>query len=319
MINRILCLKRNDGAKYFGLRLLLFFVIYSLVSIYYSSYTGSFLGYVFNNVDAYLSYLVFPLLLAFTYFKWKEIKKIKPYGNSLWQTILFAVIAVLIFNIPITTIVSIESGGGNNEISFPFIAYYIQLILAFISIFLAIFNLRFVKKFKLEIIILAFAIFLYIFAQILVERSWEKFSYLITYSLSYILPLFTKFTFVDLETFSVRMLDFSVYIGPTCAGIYSMITFLFLFVVTLVLVNKHKNIDAFKAAIALLLGIAAVFVLNILRVATIVLVGAYYSPILAIELFHEYLSAIFLIVLFALYLYFIIPRILEEKREIVEK
>ena len=128
------------------------------------------------------------------------------------------------------------------------------------------------------------------------------------------LPLFSHLTHVDLETFQIRFLDFNVYVGPPCAGVYSMATFTFLFITTLVFIRKKQKIDPFKTFFALFFGLLATFILNIVRVAIIVLVGGYYSPELAINLFHEYLSAIFLIALFMAYLYWIIPKLIEKPR-----
>jgi len=317
---RILGIKREDGAKFFVLRLLIFMLFYSGISFFYSSITTTMHGYEFANNDAYFTYLLFPLFIIFIYLRWKDIKSFRHYGNSIWQTIVFLLLFTAVLFVPVTKIleyIKFDPTTAEGTISqakslIPFLIYYTQIIFAYIFLFLGIFNFKFVKKFKAEVLILLLVLLLYMFTQVMVEFFWSHFSYLITYALAHILPLFTDLTYTDMETFNIRIKSFNVFIGPPCAGIYSISTFIFLYLTTLALLGKYRNIDPFKALMALLVGVIAVFGLNIVRVAIIVLVGGFYSEKIALELFHEYLSAIFLISIFILYLYFIIPRVLEK-------
>jgi len=299
-----------EGSKAFLFRILIYLGLYTSIAAFYSDFTNHFYHYAFSNFDVYFSYLIFPLFIIFIFLRWHKIKNASKYKNSLAQTLIFFVLALFFFLLPLNRLVSLEAGLNIRDNSLIFVYYYGQLFLAFVLLFLSVFNWNFVKKFKLEFSLITLILFLYLFSQILVEKMWSYFSYAITYSLSYILPLFTKYTYVDIETFNVRMLDFNVYIGPPCTGIYSMMAFIFLFLMTLILVAKYKRIDVFKSFFALIAALFFIFLLNIFRVVIIVVTGAFYSQELAINFFHEYLSAVFLLSLFLLYLYKIFPRLL---------
>ena len=301
--------------KNFILRHSLYITFYLSVFFLYDVISQKLYVYQVANTDPYINYIPLAVLLSFSYLKWQTIKSIPKYKNSKVQTTIFAMLAIGILLIPLNKVLDTSQAKTVLDSQIPFLFYWSQIILSYIFFFLAVFNWKFVKKFKTETIVIVLGLILYLTTQLIVQLYWQKFSLLITYAISHILPLFTHLTYTDLDTFQIRMLDFNVYIGPPCAGVYSMTTFTFLFITTLVFIRKTQSIDPFKTFFALLFGILATFLLNIVRVTTIILVGAYYSQKLAIDLFHEYLSAIFLIALFMAYLYWIIPRLIEKPRK----
>ena len=298
--------------KIYLTKLTIYLALYLSVVFLYPDITQKLYGYQGLNTDPYINYIPLAVLLSFSYFKWKTIKSIPKYKNSKAQTAIFAMLAIGILLIPLNKVLDTSQAKTVLDSQIPFLFYWSQIILSYIFFFLAVFNWKFVKKFKTETIVIAVGLILYLATQLIVQLYWQKFSLVITYAISHILPLFTHLTYTDIDTFQIRMLDFNVYVGPPCAGVYSMATFTFLFITTLVFIRKTQSIDPFKTFFALLFGIIATFLLNIVRVTTIILVGAYYSEKLAIELFHEYLSAIFLIALFMAYLYWIIPKLIEK-------
>ncbi len=302
-----------DESRGFVIRLLIFFGLYAMISIYHGQLTVFLHKYHFAIADFYLPYLIFPLFLIFIFFRWKEIKSTGPYKNSVKETIIFILLSAVIFCFPINKIISADANSvslwQNTKI---FSIFYLQLLLGFTTLFAAVFNLKFIRRFKSGLFVILLAIILYMSGQILIENFWSYFSYTATFTLSKILPLYTDTSYIDLETFHIQVKDFNVFIGPPCTGIYSILTFIFLYLFTLSMIAGLRKIDGFKAFLALLAGIAATFFLNIIRITTIIMVGAYHSKELAINLFHEYLSAIFLLGLFILYLYFVIPAVLKK-------
>jgi exosortase/archaeosortase family protein len=286
--------------------------LYGVIFKYHPELTSKLYGYQTESFEPYFVYLFYPILILFTIVKWKDISSMKPYKNCFWQTTFFSLLAAVIFLFPLKELL-IKYSTTNDIIPHQFI-YYFPLFLGFTSLFVGIFNTKFIKKFESELFLLIYTVCLYLIAQVLIEKFWVYFSNTILFALGYILPLFSKAVTIDPSELMVSMEGFSVNIGATCSGIYSLTTFAFLFVASVIMIQKKAKVDMLKTVIALIAGLVMIFVLNIIRIAIIIIIGAFYSPELAIELFHEYLSAVFLIGLFVIYLYFIFPKIIQGPR-----
>jgi len=298
---------KKKGFRQVMIRLAIFIALYLLILFFHADFTDYFYGYIFGVNDGYTPYLIFAVLGVFGFLRWEIIKSVKSYKNSLLQTLVFGGIAMGIFVTPVKFLVT---EWGINPVG----SYFIPLFTGFSFLFLAVFNLKFIKLFLQELIILALIILSYIMTQVLIEGFWIYSSKAITYTLSICLPWISDNVIVNSDTLNIQLEEFSVFIGPPCAGIYSMTAFTLLFVTSLLLMRKWRDIHYFSALLVYLGGLIVVFLLNIVRVMIILYVGAYYSRELAIDLFHEYLSAIFLLGLFTLYLYFIVPKISSLKK-----
>ncbi len=296
---------KNHKTFGFFVRLGLFLVLYALIFTYHSEFTSRFLGYKQSFYQPYFIYLMYPVVSLFVLFRWKQLKEMEPIKNKFWQTLLFSIAAITVFLLPLRGVYLFF--GDNVPGTF---IYYYPLFLGFIFLFCAIFNVKFIKKFSSELFLLTYVITLYTASDILLESLWIYFSGVILSALAFVLPLFSKLVTIDPSQLLVRMEKFEVIVGATCSGIYSMVTFSFLFVAALMMIKKKAKINSLKAALALFAGLVVLFILNIIRIAIIVSVGAFYSPELAINLFHEYLSAIFLLSVFIAYLYHVFPRII---------
>jgi len=294
----------KDNKGYF-VRLGIFLVLYGIIFKYHSSLTEYLYGYETKSFQPYFIYILYPILALFTIVKWKNISAMKPYKNKLWQTIVFLILGTAILLSPLKQLLLKYSDAVPHEF-----IYYFPMFAAYSSIFVGIFNIKFIKKFESELFLLIYVVLLYIVSEVLIEKFWVYFSGTILSALSYILPLFSNTVKIDPSQLMVSMNDFTVNVGATCSGIYSLTTFSFLFVASIMMIRKTSKIDTLKTIVALLAGLVMIFILNIVRISIIVSIGAFYSPDLAMNLFHEYLSAIFLIGLFVFYLYLIFPKIL---------
>ena len=301
---------KKPNVKGFLIRLIIFAILYAVVFKLHPIFTGRFYGYAFTVFEPYTFYIVFPVLILFTIIKWKQIKEEPKYSNSLWQTLLFSILGIGILSTSIKEILIQTIDIIPNTFTYLFPVYA-----ALTAFFLAIFNFTFVKKFSSELFLVIYLIFLYLAGHVLLDSTWYYFSSIILYSLSSILPIFSNTVSVDPSQLMIGMENFEVNIGATCSGIFSMLTFSFLYVTSVMMIKKKAKIDWLKGIIGFVLGIIALFILNIVRIAIIIAVGAFYSAELAIDLFHEYLSAIFLIGLFLGYLYFVFPRIIKPSQE----
>ena len=296
-------------------RLVLFFLIYFSLNYFYPLYTKTFFHFHFLLKDPFFLFLFPGLLLLLFIFKWDEIQKIHTQSQKYrWKkpSFLFLFLATVLFLLPILTIYGKHPDDISRTINSHFlITYYGQLILANYFLFLGIFGKYFSFTFKKEIACFLGTIGLYLGASFFVEYHWRFFSEIILNSLNAFFHLLRIPTKINPETFAIKIQNFEVYIGATCAGIYSMATFIFLFFSSIVMLKKERRVDITKAGVLLLLGLCLVFVFNILRIALILLFGAYVSAELAIDLFHEYLSAVFLIAIFLVFLYKFFPKILK--------
>jgi exosortase/archaeosortase family protein len=246
---------------------------------------------------------------VFAILRWKEIKNMPSYKNNLLQTLGFLVLGFVFVLIPVRHF--IEKFPENSY----FLFYYPPIIIGLILIFTGVFNIKFVKRFSSELMVVPYMFFAYAMIQVIINSWWMHFVDGIIYILGLILPLITKSVFVDPGEALVVMEGFYAKIGPPCSGIYSLVSFLFLYLASMYMLAKKHKINWMKSAAALLAGLAFVFILNIFRIIILIAVGAYYSKELAYNLFHEYLSAIFLIGLFVMYLYFVFPRIIKPQEE----
>lgn len=187
--------------------------------------------------------------------------------------------------------------------------YYFQIVVANFFLFLTVFGWNFFRRYLKELLLILFAVFLYMSAQLLVSAHWSFFSNMIVFSLSKILPFFSSESFVNFENFNIRVKDFSVYIGPPCAGIFSLLTFVFFFAISSVFMSDGRRFKWLRFFAAFFVGLVAVVLLNLLRITIILMIGGYVSKVLAIDLFHEYLGALFLVLVFFVYIYYVIPRL----------
>ena len=303
---RILEEIKKPNVRGFLIRLILFAVLYAVIFKSHPNLTMYLYGYKHKMIEPYSFYVVFPILGLFAVLKWKQLREEKPYKNSFLQTVIFLILACGVFLINLKGLLVFTE-----EIIPNSVIYFFPLYLGLSFVFLAIFNLQFVKKYKDELFLVVYLVFLYLSTHVLLENTWYYFSSVILYSLSSILPIFSDAVSVDTSQLMIGMENFKVNVGATCSGIYSIMTFAFLYVASITMIKKKNQINWTKGIFGFLLGIVALFILNIIRIAIIIAVGAFYSPELAIDLFHEYLSAIFLIALFLGYLYFVFPRIIK--------
>jgi len=298
--------KNNKSLFWFVVRMVIFCLLYAVIFRYHSKFSMYYFHYQIQNQEPYFAFLIYPMLILFAIVRWEKIKTLGSYKNKIFQTIIFILLACGFFSIPLKDVF----------LSFPkfpqdFI-YYFPMMAGYICLFAAVFGLRFVKTFSNELFRIVYVFALFLIARVLIGKFWIYLSYIILNVLGWVLPLFSKNVSVDSSVLNVVFNNFNVNIGAPCSGVYSLVTFFFLFIVTAIILAQKNKLDMIKTVIALASGLFLVFVLNIIRVTVIILVGGFYSQDLAINLFHEYLSAIFLILLFVVYLYFVFPRIIKK-------
>lgn len=263
--------------------------------IAHGAYTMRYFGYELLISDGFVRYLPFVLLSIFFvlfFFQIQEfIRKDKTKMN-----IIFLLVGIMFFFIPIKKV-----GFLGNVVDLIFAEYFI-LLFGTIVFLLGVFGVRFFHRFKTELLILLLITIPFVLAPILIDHFWEYSSKITMFGLKLFFELFQMDYVMRPETYNVVLESFSVFIGPPCAGIHSLLAFGVLFS-TLILLGQQKGhrFVGWKVAVSFLLGLLCVFIVNTLRVLLIILVGAYYDPDFAINLFHNNIGAILLIAFFILY------------------
>jgi len=282
----------------------------------YHFYTKIFFDFQILLQDAFLFFLFPGFLTALFFLKWNEIRALPLTGNPHRRfkrpSFLFLFLAFLFFVFPpITFFGKLPETISLTTNSHLLVVYYGQVILGNYFLFLGIFGKKFAFHFKKEMAFFLGTIGLYLASSFFIQHQWRFFSAIILQALDQFFQLIQIQTTIDPETFGVRVADFQVFVGATCAGIYSLATFIFFFFASIFMLKKNRRLHVWKCIVVFLCGLGLVFLLNIIRIAIIILIGAYVSDVLAIELFHEYLSAIFLIGIFLLFLYKFFPWMLK--------
>jgi len=302
-------IKKNKGFRNFLIRMSIFFLLFGTISAFYTDLKKLLDQATIIKNDSFTSFIFYFIVFLAIYINKDKIYKIKNYKNKIIESTIFIILAILCFIFPYELL-------AYKNIVHPTIAYFLFFCFGQFFLFIAIFGIIFIKKlFQTEILITLLIIMINISLILFIENSWN-----LVYPVIEIgMKPFIKISNIpyEIETlksaFQINLKDFSGIVGPSCSGIYSMTAFFILFLASLMLLSQKVKINKLKAVIAILSALILLYILNILRILTIVYIGAYYSPELAINLFHEYLSAIFLMGLFIIYLQYVIPKLIDKK------
>jgi len=118
--------------------------------------------------------------------------------------------------------------------------------------------------------------------------------------LTKIFLLFSWNVYVNIPHGVVSIDGFRVSIGPACAGFSYIFLFLMFFGYLLYETFRSQKTSVTRSIIACLLGVCAVFFLNIIRIASLMLVGRTF-PEFALTLFHSVVGSIYFFIFFIVY------------------
>ncbi len=297
--------KQKEGLKGFIARSIIYLNLFFISSQFFSSYK-SLLNQASITVNTgYSSFIIYFIIAIFLYAKRDKLLKAYSYKNKWLQTIGFALLAIILFSTPYTFLI-------DNFRIHPYVSYFLLYGLGQMALLLAVFNFKFIFKYlQEEVLTLLIIIIGFTSLTIVFEFSWTYFFAPIKAGTNLILSAFVSdFTLENVDGgFIITLGDFSGLVGPACSGIYSLAAFTFIYFSGIIFLRGDKDINKLKAVLYYAAGITALYLLNIIRIVIIMYIGGRYSPELAIELFHEYLSSIFIMILFMVYIYKVIPKI----------
>jgi len=235
-----------------------------------------------------------------------EIPKMK-FGWSWMQAVAFLVISaahLLIY-------AHITFGQIGFGLSYPTLyIFFTGMLYALGLIFLAFaffqlqFFMRFFRKF---IIALTIAIPYFVIALVL-RQLWHFFSGTVMHSSAFLLNILGISNSIVQEAGKAPLFTvgtFSAYIGSPCSGVDGLIMFSGLYAF-IGLLDWHR-INKKRLLILFPLGLIGMFAMSIIRIFTLMLVGAKWSPKLALSLFHNNAGWILFVSYFLVLMYFAYP------------
>ncbi len=292
--------RKTEGLKGFTIRFLIYIFLLSLVSSLYPYYKIAINQPFYSTNGGFYKYLFFFILIIFVFSQKEKIEKTYAYKNKFLQTIGFFILSIILYSTPFTLL-------SNNLNINPIVANYLVFSLASISLAVSVFNINFIFKYmqeeSLKLLLLIMAFFS---APLIFKNLWTIIFTPIKWGINLITKLTIGQTIITEMTeetgLLVNLKDFNVGVGPACSGIQSLIAFTILYIATLVFLKKDKEINVKKAGLIYLIGILALYILNIVRIIVLIYTGAYISEELAINLFHEYLSSLIFLFLFLIFI-----------------
>ncbi|MAG21734.1 MAG: hypothetical protein CL943_00315 [Candidatus Diapherotrites archaeon] len=183
---------------------------------------------------------------------------------------------------------------------------FVFKILGLLFLFLAVFGLNFLKQIifnaKKEFAFSTFFAYAVYWFGTFLQGYWQFFSFIVTtviYNIYKVLMLNPVMNLNNPNLPRLGINGFVVSIADICSGVESMAYFLIAYT-ALIIFNWHR-ISLRRALILYIPGLLGVFIVNIIRVALILLIGAYYNKEFAINTFHTNAAMFLFIIYFVIF------------------
>ena len=190
----------------------------------------------------------------------------------------------------------------------------------FIFLGLGVYGFSFIKKFIIDFKreLGYFLIFGIITASLMsfVWGLWPYFSDTVLKMTAFLLNII-RADFRIIEPRTIIVGSFGAQIAEACSGVYSI--FLFSALYLFIMFVDWKKINKIKALILFIPAVIGAFLINVLRVFTLFLVGAYVSKDVAMGMYHSYTGMIFFLLYFALFWLLFYKWMKDEKTSFIPK
>lgn len=188
------------------------------------------------------------------------------------------------------------------------IASHLTLVAVPTSILLGCFGYAFLSKvaisFRKELAIAVGIAIFYDLAIFQIWKLWPFFSGSVLQVVRSIALLVTPNVSVVYPR-TLYVSGYGVEIGESCSGLDSL--FMFVTLSIIIAAIEWKNLDHRKLLFMAIPGLVGIYLVNILRVLSLVMIGAFISADLASKLFHTYLGMVLFIIYFFIFWQFIYP------------
>ncbi|MFA9289402.1 MAG: archaeosortase/exosortase family protein, partial [Weeksellaceae bacterium] len=274
---RILLSKQPQGFRSFITKLLVFCVLFILVSgivgpwIISTKLLYGFSFYIYANMGKMILFSA----LAFIILTRDHIKQIKHINYDRYNIffIILSFILTGVFFYAANQLLDQKSLSSNIGLSI-----ITHLLLISVPLFLAIgvFGLKFIRyfvfTFKKEIAICLILSVIFYFSIFEVWKLWPYFSNAVLKSVAFLLSLHIT-PVKDVGNLTLFVRNFTVRIEEACSGLDSI--FLFTALYTLVSLVDWKKFNHTKLILAFIPAVIGMFIVNIIRVYALILIGVY--------------------------------------------
>lgn len=190
-------------------------------------------------------------------------------------------------------------------------AYTSILYIPFLPAMALFFSFAFLKRYGWQFGVILLIVLASIFSTFL-EAKYHFLVFGSTVGLvQWFLELFGQLITADYQTMQLSHQGFSVIVGPACSGFRFAAIFTLLYAVTWLALARKTDPRTMRLLIAYIAGLGLLFVVNVIRIASIMAVGAY-SPYLALILFHEVIGTLLFFLVFFLYLKFVVLNVVKK-------
>lgn len=220
------------------------------------------------------------------------------YGQKKSTTVILSITSLIYFILFFVT--NFKLGLFDIAVQFnigvSFILSRIFYVLGLVNLAFLIFGVKFFKISKREWTFFTILGSGYFLITLFLWVVWDKLAFIISKLIYYLISLLPGNAF--LETGGVDPIlgynSFSAAIGAPCSGIDSLGIFIGLFI--LLLVYEHHRLNKLKALLVFSFGLILVFLLNFIRVSSIIVVGSKF-PSFAEGTLHSNLGWVFFVII----------------------
>ncbi|MGA3292205.1 MAG: archaeosortase/exosortase family protein [Candidatus Microgenomates bacterium] len=288
-------------------RTLLSFLLFLVLFIFISGITGSwvvstrllyrFNFFIYGNLGKMVltSIIVFGLLIRK---RLKQLEKLPKIKTNIFYIVLSFILIPIFFLLGNTLL---EQKFFNANILLSLATHGVLILiptLLLLGIFGISFLVSFAKHFQKELLICLGISIGYDLAIFQVWKLWPIFSDGVLQSVRFLLSL-TSSNVMVIQPRVLVVNKFAVSIEQACSGLDSLFIFSSLYLLITILDFKEFNkVKLICMAIPAAIGL---YLVNILRVYLLVIIGAYISSDLAVNLFHTYLGMVLFIIFFFIF------------------
>ncbi|HLF54411.1 MAG TPA: archaeosortase/exosortase family protein [Candidatus Nanoarchaeia archaeon] len=202
----------------------------------------------------------------------------KVRGPRVWEVIVFGLLSAVNFGWFTGLLFAITPNLFVHLVLAGF-AYGLGLLF----LLLALFGLEVFKQLWKDMSMVASALIFYTGITLFVDST--RFHVLTAKLTKYVLSPFFNVLMNEVQFQPWMSVDgFSVIIGPPCSGVFSMVLFTALF--SFVYWLDREKINGRQAIKLYIIGVLGAYLINLLRVVVLLVIGAKWSPKIAVGLFH---------------------------------
>jgi exosortase/archaeosortase family protein len=285
-------------------RIALFLVSFLIISGWYGSWIIStkllypFYFFIYGNMGKMLLFSLLALFLL-TRKKWQDVRFPAYDTKNLVFVIMGIILAPLFFSLA-QRLLQEQSFFSNIALSLVTHVYLLTIPFLFGLGFLGLgFFKTIIAAFRKELLVCLGLSVIFYFAVFYIWGFWPYLSDGVLRVVHFLFSL-THQNVIVIPPRTLFVETFAVTIDQACSGLESFLLFSGLF--ALIGLTEWKDVHHTKFLSVYILGIAALFFVNILRVYLIIWSGIIFSPQIAATLFHTYLGMILFLLYFVLLL-----------------